>query len=213
MKILCYGDSNTWGYVPNIDGYSKTATAMQYRERDCWWFALRKNNELFMDGLCGRCIAHENRWNEGRNAMKTIEGDLQKYDNLDLVVVFLGTNDCKSEYADTPDKIAQNLENLLQIIKSKTNAKIAIISPPIVREGTKITDKFYVGGQKKSEKLTDHYKDLASKNGYYFVSGADLEIGEDGEHLTKCGHKELSHRVEGILNFISNSSGRDLECC
>ena len=33
MKILCYGDSNTWGYVPNINGYSKNATMHQYNEK------------------------------------------------------------------------------------------------------------------------------------------------------------------------------------
>ena len=30
MNILCYGDSNTWGYIPNINGYSKNAIPRQY---------------------------------------------------------------------------------------------------------------------------------------------------------------------------------------
>ena len=48
MKILCYGDSNTWGYVPNINGYSKDAVMKQYDARDCWWFPLMQGNEVIV---------------------------------------------------------------------------------------------------------------------------------------------------------------------
>ena len=67
MRILCYGDSNTWGYIPNINGYSKDAVMKQYDSPDCWWYPLTENNEVIIDGLCGRCIAHENKWLKNRN--------------------------------------------------------------------------------------------------------------------------------------------------
>lgn len=198
-RILCYGDSNTWGYVPNIDGYSKNAIMQQYNEKDCWWYGLKQNNELFVDGLCGRCIAHEHKWHKNRNAMQTIMHDLANYTNLDLIIIQLGTNDCKSEYGDSPEQITRNLETLLKIIKEKTNAQIAIISPAIIHEDNKITQRYYVGAENKSKKLDSLYKSLAQKNNYIFVSGIGLEIGEDGEHLTKLGHQQLSQKV---LNAI-----------
>ena len=200
LKILCYGDSNTWGYVPNINGYSKNAIMQQYSEKDCWWFGLKQNNELFVDGLCGRCIAHENKWLKGRNAQTTIVEDLKKYSNLDLIIVQLGTNDCKNEYNDSAQIITNNLEKLLNIIKNLINTKLIIISPVTILENNEITKKFYVGANNKSLELNELFKNLALKNDYGFVSGIDLEVGEDGEHLTKLGHKQLKDKILKICN-------------
>lgn len=105
MNILCYGDSNTWGYIPNINGYSKDAIMQQYYEKDCWWYILKKHNEVIINGLCGRCIAHENRWLKNRNASTTIRNEISQYSNLNLIIVQLGTNDCKSEHEDSPNVI------------------------------------------------------------------------------------------------------------
>ena len=203
MNILCYGDSNTWGYVPNIEGYSKDAVMQKYREQDCWWFKLKENHDVQIDGVCGRCIAHDNRWLKNRNAMQTIKNDLNNHQNSDLIIVQLGTNDCKSEYDDTAKNITQNLHTLLKIIKVTTGACIAIISPAIIREDNKITRKYYYGAEQKSAELDKLYAELASKENYIFISGKDLEVGEDGEHLTKQGHQQLSNQISTILGYLN----------
>lgn len=204
MRILCYGDSNTWGYVPNINGYSKNAIMQQYSDKDCWWYGLKQNNEVYVNGLCGRCISHENRWLKNRNAMQTIMQDLSIYKKLDLIIVQLGTNDCKTEYGDSPEQIAGNLEVFLAIIEKTINVKIAIISPAIIKENNKITQKFYIGAEDKSKQLDKLYKRIAHKNGYIFIPGFDLEVGEDGEHLTKLAHHKLSKRVLYKIKFLKS---------
>ena len=68
MKIFIYGDSNTWGYVPNINGYSKNAVAKRYNVTDIWWYPLTKTNDVKVNGLCGRAINNDNPWLKGRNA-------------------------------------------------------------------------------------------------------------------------------------------------
>ena len=205
MKILCYGDSNTWGYIPNINGYTKSAIPMQYDKKLCWWYALKENNEVIIDGLCGRCICHENKWLTGRNASITIVDDLKKYKDVDLVIIQLGTNDCKSEYNDSPQQLTENLKNLLRIIKFSTNAQILIISPAQIKENNIITQRYYLGAQNKSLELDKLYAQMANKCGYNFVSGLDLEVGEDGEHLTIKGHQMLSLRVKKTIetNVVS----------
>ena len=199
MKILCYGDSNTWGYVPNIDGYSKNAVMQQYDEKDCWWSDLKKDNDIIINGLCGRCIAHENRWLKDRNASITIKDDIKTYGNLDLIFVQLGTNDCKGEYGDSPSEITDNLQTLLKTIRSMTSATIVVISPAIIKENNKITKRYYIGGEEKSEQLDTLYKAMARSEGYIFISGKDLEIGEDGEHLTIKGHNQLKNLVNNLM--------------
>ena len=206
MKILCYGDSNTWGYIPNINGYSKDAVMKQYDAQDCWWYSLMKGNEVIVDGLCGRCIAHENKWLKNRNASITIFNDLKDYKDLDLIIVQLGTNDCKSEYGDTALQITQNLNKLLNIIKSQTTAQILVISPATIKEDNKITQKYYIGAYSKSIKLDELYRDMTQMNNYIFISGKDLEIGEDGEHLTLNGHKQLGVVVSSIVKGLDKES-------
>ena len=207
MRILCYGDSNTWGYIPDINGYSKDAVMKQYDAQDCWWYTLMQDNEVFVNGLCGRCIAHENKWLKNRNASVTVLDDLKDYKDLDLIIVQLGTNDCKSDYGDNAVKITQNFENLLKIIKHQTNAQIMIISPAIIKEDNKITQKYYIGAQGKSIELDSLYENMALMNNYGFISGKNLEIGEDGEHLTTNGHKQLGILVSSFVKSL------DIESC
>ena len=205
MKILCYGDSNTWGYIPNINGYSKTAIPQQYKKHDCWWYPLTQYNLLFINGLCGRCIAHENKWLKNRNAFITIEKDLEKYNNIDLIILQLGTNDCKSQYDEPAEEIAKNLQKLINKIKSILKVDLMIISPSQIKENTLITQKYYKGANKKSIRLNNLYEKIAKENNYLFVSGLDLDIGEDGEHLTLLGHKQLGEKVkETIKDYYQN---------
>lgn len=205
MKIMCYGDSNTWGYIPNINGYSKNAIMQQYKECECWWYDLMQQHEVIINGLCGRCIAHENRWLRNRNANQTIYDDLQEHCHLDLIILQLGTNDCKTEYNDSAKDIVNNLENLIAKIKPLAE-NIAIICPPTIYEDSPITSKYYVGAQSKSKQLNKLYKNLAEKNNLVFISGTDLDIGEDGEHLSTYGHQQLKSRVnEAVTNLFFNA--------
>ena len=195
MNILCYGDSNTWGYVPNRNGYAKDAVEQRYAPQDCWWYPLQKDNALQINGLCGRAIAHENPWLPHRNASATISEELSHYPNLDLMIVQLGTNDCKSVYHDSPTTIAANLAHLLKIIKQQTAAQIMLISPAQINENTPITQRYYQGAQHKTIALDRCYQNLAAQHDLLFVSGLAMAVGEDGEHLTKQGHHQLGKMI------------------
>lgn len=204
MKILCYGDSNTWGYVPNINGYSKNAVMKQYAEQNCWWYALKLKHSVVVDGLCGRAIAHENPWLKGRNALSTIQNDMSRFGKLDLIILQLGTNDCKSQYAETSASILKNYSQLLEKVREVSNAQIVLISPAQIREDNAITKKYYVGACELTKKLDSDLKQFAKQNQCYFVSGFGLETGEDGEHLTLAGHAELGCEIVNLVNVLQS---------
>lgn len=197
MKIYIYGDSNTWGYVPNINGYSKDAQPIRYKLNDIWWYPLysSSNHEVVVNGLCGRAINNDNPWLEGRNAMKTIEEEKEQIKDAQLIIIQLGTNDCKSKYGLSAKEIANQMRELLKKIKGSTSAKFILISPAIIKSGNKITDKYYVGAEPKSIELSKEYKALCEEERIGFVSGLGLEVGEDGEHLTKDGHMALGKMI------------------
>lgn len=202
MNIFIYGDSNTWGQIPNINGYSKDAVIKQYPKEQIWWYPLTKEHSVFVNGLPGRAIANDNPWLSGRNASLTIENDLYGI-NPELVIIQLGTNDCKSRYGLSASDITNQLKIFTDFIKEKTNAMIMIISPAIIKEGNKITDKFYKGAEQKSKELDKTYKKLAMSNGYIFISGVTCPVGEDGEHLTLYGHKLLSQKIVAEFEKIN----------
>ncbi len=92
--ILCYGDSNTWGYIP--------ATAGRYPPDVRWPGVMRKllgeKYNVIEEGLNGRTTVWEDPYKPGRNGLELLIPILDSHNPIDLVVVMLGTNDLKHFY-------------------------------------------------------------------------------------------------------------------
>lgn len=194
MKIFIYGDSNTWGQVPNDSGYSKNAVRKRYKKEELWWYPISQKNYVIVNGLPGRAICHDSPWFDDRNAAKTIDNDIPQC-GFDLAIVMLGTNDCKSEYNMPAHVISKELFALVEKIGERTAAKVLVVGSPRIVAGTKVTDKYYIDGASKSVALDYFNTQNAKQKGIDFVSVLDAEIGEDGEHLTACGHKQVGAQV------------------
>ena len=205
MNILIYGDSNSAGLIPNEDNYKKSTKLNYYPKNKLWWFGLTGNNNVVCDALVGRAIAQENPWLANRNATITFASDFTKdkaqlkIEDFDIIILMLGSNDCKTIYNKSAEQISSSLDNLTQIIKRNSNAKIILMAPPQLKSGTKIVDKHYINGPQKTQKLTELYEKLAKNNDFGIISALNCEIGVDGEHLTISGHKQLSELIESLL--------------
>ena len=210
MKIFIYGDSNTWGQMPDVNGYNSNAIPLKYPQRFIWWNKLVQDNEVFVNGLCGRAINNNHPTLEGRNATQTISKDIEKHTDSDLVILQLGTNDCKTIYNNSAEKITQNLDNLTNIIQSKTDAQIMILSPAQIRMGNAITNKYYIDADQKCQQLDTLFKDLADKKDYIFVSCLKAKVDDDGEHLAGCGHKFVAKHVIEAIDSLQNEQQNGL---
>lgn len=82
MKILCIGDSNTWGYLPSGQRTEKR-----------WTQLLNKKYEVLEEGLNGRYISSINKSKKNFSLIHTLEKILSKHNRVDLVIFMLGTND------------------------------------------------------------------------------------------------------------------------
>ena len=93
-RLLCYGDSNTWGYIPGSAG--------RYTFNQRWPGVLQ--NELvgrarvFEDGLSGRTTIYDDPFEKNLNGEKHLLAALKRCTPLDLVILMLGTNDLKSYF-------------------------------------------------------------------------------------------------------------------
>ena len=107
-------------------------------------------------------------------------------------------------YQNSAKTIANNLLQLVVNIKQRTNAQIVLISPARIIENTPITQKYYMGANEKTRQIDKLLKKIADDNGFLFISGKHLDIGEDGEHLTPLGHKQLSEKVSSVMKILEN---------
>lgn len=210
IRILCYGDSNTWGYISGSDH-------QRYGNDERWTKILAKllgsDFEIIEEGLNSRTlISNDTRpGKEGKNGYEYLIPCLDTHDPIDLVILMLGTNELKSTYNKSTKEIGEMLEKYF--VKTILNRKsqleesypdLLIVTPPVVnedREYCKANNK-YLGATQKSKELNDIYKDIAEKYNCYFLDNQGLETGIDGVHLTKESHKKLAEKLEDKINHI-----------
>lgn len=156
-QILCFGDSNTWGY----DGESrkrlpwgkrwtsllqerfdvesrKSNTAEEAGESLKPSDQLRANENagdkesvrIIEEGLCGRTTIFEDPLRDGRRGTALLPTLLETHDGIDAVVLMLGTNDCKTVFGASADVIGKGIARLLDQIKAYApDVKVLLISP------------------------------------------------------------------------------------
>jgi len=109
MNILCFGDSNTYGYRPDGSGRFDADTR--------WTGLLQKklgtNDRIIEEGLCGRTTVFSDELREGRRGLDTIGILLESHAPVDLLILMLGTNDCKTRYNASAGTIAKGLEQVI----------------------------------------------------------------------------------------------------
>ncbi len=131
-NILCFGDSNTWGYIPISGG--------RYSETERWPRVLQEklgqNFHIIEEGLNSRTIASKMPNRPQRSGMELLPALLESHRPLDLIIVMLGTNDLQSFFNLSAKQIAQNMKEMCLLIKNNEfisqqspDTKILIISP------------------------------------------------------------------------------------
>jgi lysophospholipase L1-like esterase len=205
--ILCYGDSLTWGYDP--------ATSKRIDRNKRWPGVLR--NDLgdkyivIEEGLNGRTTVWDDPLHGGyKNGMKYLIPCLASHRPIDLVILFLGTNDLKMRFSLSAFEIAKSIRVLVNIIlKSeagvKENApKLLLIAPPHITELSNFREEFE-DSKDKSFKLGKYYKKVVEEFDIDFLDSSEVVKASniDGIHLESTEHVKLGHeiakKVMGIL--------------
>jgi len=193
VRILCFGDSNVWGYIPSTDHE-------RFSEKERFPKILQKllgsQFEVIEDGLNSRTVTSEDTrpGKEGRKGSLHILPCLKSHAPLNLVILMLGTTELKERFKNSPEHIGNLLERYFvkAVLNSEISPKLLIVSPPIIDERTEYAKERYVGGTEKSKKLGDVYSEIARKNSCHFIDAGDMEVGSDGVHMTKESHLRLA---------------------
>jgi lysophospholipase L1-like esterase len=210
--ILCYGDSNTWGYDPRTGGRydHKTRWPMAMArilndgsptDDPAWW--------VVEEGLNGRTSCREDFVEGDRNGLRQLLPILESHKPLDVVAVMLGTNDLKPRFSPMPYDIARGAQRVvIAAQESKTGPegkapKLIMICPP----PTVASPAFkHIFGDciELSKKIRPLYRKLAGECGAIFLdAGKHLESSSaDGIHFDPEGQLALAKAVADIVKTL-----------
>jgi lysophospholipase L1-like esterase len=206
--ILCYGDSNTWGYNPS--------TKERYGRDERWGGVLRNTlGEEYLvieEGLNGRTTVRDDPI-EGahKNGRTYLLPCLESHRPIDLVVLLLGTNELKRRFSVNAFNIAQGTKVLAQIVQKSEagpNGKaprVLLLAPPPTAElaGTDFSEMFE-GAEEKSKSFSREFRRIAGELDCEFLDTADVIVSSklDAIHLDVEEHRKLGQAVAARVREI-----------
>ncbi len=126
-QILCYGDSNTYGLVPKEN--ARYPWGIRWTSRLNEKLGLQQYR-VIEEGLCGRTTVFDDPFRDHRNGAKFVNAVLETHGASDLIILMLGTNDCKTAYKTTPQLIGKGVETVIAKIRNfAPDSKILLVSP------------------------------------------------------------------------------------
>ena len=196
-QILCFGDSNTYGYKPDKSG--RFPWGVRWTSILAEKFGRDVN--VIEEGLCGRTTIFDDVFRVGRKGSESFPAILESHTPLDLIIIMLGTNDCKTVYGATAGIIGKGVETLLeQVKKYSPDSDILLISPIYLGENV-YKEGFDVEFSKESIQVSKNleavYEKIALKNNIHFLRAQDfVSCSEtDQEHLDAQAHKIFADAV------------------
>ncbi len=184
-RVLCFGDSNTWGR----SGRSKKRYASNVRWTGILQEKLGSGYEVIEEGLMSRTTNLDDPDKPGRNGKKCLPVVLESHYPVDIVILWLGTNDLKEKYNRMPEEVVSALEELIEVIYSfsmnEACPKVLLVSPPLVEKKYLKPNTQFRGAHEKSRQLGPLIKQLAKRKQCQFIDLPKyVSAGKfDGVHL------------------------------
>ena len=216
-NILCFGDSNTWGFVPGAFD-PETLYIKRYSILERWPGLLREmlgaDYYIIEEGLNGRTTNVEYPDLSGRSGTSYILPCLYSHSPLDLVILNIGINDIKAIFDRTMMEISEGMAELIDLIKSTSYGpdmqgppQILLLSPSaLTHEGyvDQNNESAFKGGMEKSLFFNEYYKKIAlEKSCHYINLQSVINYSEiDGLHYDKRGHAVIASVVTSKINEI-----------
>ena len=176
MNVICFGDSNTYGYDP----------------RGCF------GGRYQADSRWVDILATETGWtvyNMGQNGREIPSAVPAFPDDTDLLIVMLGTNDLLQ--GRSPEQATERLERFLSGV-SLDRSEVLLIAPPPMTLGEWVASQQLIDDSHTFAKCC---QDLAEQLGIRFANAGnwDISLAYDGAHFTEQGHKAFA---TGLLEEI-----------
>ena len=211
IRIMVYGDSLSWGFIPN-EGRPSERYPADSRWPDVLQKELGSDYEVINESLNGRTTdASDNQLaGAGLDGSAYLPAAITSHHPLDLVIIMVGGNDLKAAYNRTPFRIALGAGRLIDICNTiggglgttYKSPKVLLICPPQL--GPQVFPEQFKGGLEKSPHLSKLYEGIARLGGADFFDANTVITtdGADGLHLTADAEKKLGTAVAAKVKEI-----------
>ncbi len=209
MRILCIGDSNTWGYDP-VDGFRHTNRWTRVLA------SLMPEHEIIEEGLNGRTITSIDPYMPERCVINNLRLILMSHKPVDMVVLMLGSNELKNIFPCTAKYIASGIEECVKIILDKDMwdrfnvPKLLVVSPILIRDemltnGGAFANEFDETSISESKLLAGEIKKVCDGYRLDFMDAAKYAEASlvDNLHMDEENHRKLGQAMyEKIKDII-----------
>lgn len=209
-RILCFGDSNTWGFDPGTS---------QRFGRDTRWpgvlaRTLGAGYEVIEEGLNARTTVWDDPV-EGlhKNGRSYLLPCLESHAPIDLVIIMLGTNDLKLRFNLPATDIAEGAGVLVDLaLRSKSGHAdsaplVLLVSPIAVGDNitagqlgqSRLGQIFGADSRRRSLEFPAWYRTVAQTRDCAFLDAAGFAQPSplDAIHLEAKGHHSLGLAIAG----------------
>lgn len=195
-NILCFGDSNTFGFNPeNGKRFDKSSRWTGILQDLC-----QNNYHIIEAGCNNRTAFSDNSAGKMFTGYKILPELLNE--NLDTIILAIGINDLQFQYNVSFDDIKKGISNLIEITKkSCPNAKIILVSPTELTENVLKSPLFSTLFDKtsieKSKLLSEIYSEISKEYTCDFIdlNSVATPSNIDGLHFEPTEHEKIAKEI------------------
>ena len=192
--LLCYGDSNTYGYDPN-------GMFGERYPKDVRWTGLieKEGFDVINEGICGRQIP------VSPARIDALVGRLSGSPAPDIFMIMLGGNDILHDEDVASESFAERMDHFiteLERISWFDPAHTLLCAPALLKPGSWVSGPEMI---EKSGMMGKLYARVAEKHGTVFADPSVWDIGKvfDGVHYTVEGHRSFADNLLPVLRSMT----------
>ena len=200
-RILCFGDSNTWGSTPCV-----TPTPQRHAEDVRWTGVLARElgdgYTIIEEGQNGRTTVWDDPVEDRLAGSTYLFACVDTHSPFDLIIIMLGTNDLKARFGCSGAlTIASSLDKLVNIVRTGhtygTTPEILIVAPTEIQPSYKnkpdYLEIFGNDADERSKGFGEAYAARAKALNCHFLDAAQYAKASqaDGVHMEAEGHLAL----------------------
>lgn len=203
--IVCYGDSNTWGYIPGLE---KRRYPPEIRWPCVMARLLGDGYRVVEEGLSGRTTVRDDPIEGGetvdKNGINTLGAILDTHSPIDLVIIMLGTNDLKRRFNLPAFEVALGVELLIKTTRNpafgpgrSSVPEILVVCPPPILEIPETHGAVFEGGAARSLDLEREFGKMCQRQAVPVLYAAHYieSDSNDGIHFAPESHALLAEKL------------------
>jgi len=205
--VLCFGDSNTYGYIPGSAGERYGADVRWPKRLGA---LLGEGYEVVEEGLNGRTTAFGDNIEPFRCGLDHILPCLMSHAPVDVLILMLGVNDTKDRFHVRAEEIGYGLEELIMKVLGHCRfqswtPEILVVAPVPLGDMSRGIE-FSEHSRQKSLRLPAIFAETARNFGCAFFDAGSVirELGCDHIHFTPEDHRLLAESLAPVVEKLAD---------